>query len=121
MAINFPDIHPIAFQFGPVVIRWYALAYITGLFGGLKYVEVLLKKRPPFDMPLFDKTALEDLFSYVAFGVILGGRLGYILFYKPSYYLANPEAVFKLWQGGMSFHGGLLGVIIAIIIFIRRA
>jgi phosphatidylglycerol:prolipoprotein diacylglycerol transferase len=117
MAINFPDIDPVAFQIGPVIIRWYALAYITGLFGGLKYVEILLNKRPSVLTPSFNKQHLEDLFSYVAFGVIIGGRLGYVLFYKPSYYLNNPEHILKLWEGGMSFHGGLLGVIIGVMLF----
>jgi phosphatidylglycerol:prolipoprotein diacylglycerol transferase len=121
MAINFPDIDPIALQVGPIIIRWYALAYITGLFGGLKYVDILLQKRPPTgDMFLFNKKSLDDLFGFVAFGVILGGRLGYVLFYKPSYYFDNPSNILKLWEGGMSFHGGLLGVIIGVIIFAHR-
>lgn len=121
MAINFPDINPIALQIGPIIIRWYALAYITGLFGGLKYVDILLQKRPPSnDMSLFDKKSLDDLFGFVAFGVILGGRLGYVLFYKPSYYFDNLGNILKLWEGGMSFHGGLLGVIIGVIIFAHR-
>ncbi len=120
MAINFPNIEPIAFQLGPLIIRWYALAYIAGLFGGLKYVETLLSKRPALAMPSFDTKSLDSLFNFVAFGVIFGGRLGYVLFYKPSYYFSNPENILKLWQGGMSFHGGLLGVIIAIIIFAHR-
>jgi phosphatidylglycerol---prolipoprotein diacylglyceryl transferase len=120
MAINFPNIEPIALQIGPLVIRWYALAYIAGLFGGLKYVETLLSKRPALAMPFFDTKSLDSLFNFVAFGVIFGGRLGYVLFYKPSYYFGNPENILKLWQGGMSFHGGLLGVIIAIIIFAYR-
>lgn len=120
MAINFPNIEPIAFQLGPLIIRWYALAYIAGLFGGLKYVETLLSKRPALAMPSFDTKSLDSLFNYVAFGVIFGGRLGYVLFYKPSYYVNNPENIMKLWQGGMAFHGGLLGVIIAIIIFAYR-
>lgn len=121
MAINFPDIQPIALQIGPLIIRWYALAYIIGLFGGLKYVDILLKKRPlSDDMALFNKKSLDDLFGFVAFGVIIGGRLGYVLFYKPSYYFANPINIVKLWEGGMSFHGGLLGVIIAVLIFSYR-
>ena len=120
MAFDFPNIDPIALQIGPLIIRWYALAYIAGLFGGLQYVTLLLKKRPPLHMPSFDKKSLEDLFSYVALGVILGGRLGYVLFYKPDYYFLNPIDILKVWQGGMSFHGGLLGVIIGIIIFASR-
>lgn len=120
MAINFPQIDPVAFEVGPIVIRWYALAYIAGLFGGLQYVSYFLKKHPPKDMPNLNLKTLEDLFSYVALGVILGGRLGYVLFYKPSYYFAHPLEILKVWEGGMSFHGGLLGVIIAVLIFAYR-
>jgi len=120
MAITFPNIDPVIFAIGPIAIRWYALAYIAGLFGGLKYVEILLTKKPAYHMPNFNKATLEDLFSYIALGVILGGRLGYVLFYKPSFYFANPAEILKVWQGGMSFHGGLLGVIIGIIIFSYR-
>lgn len=124
MAIDFPQIDPVALEIGPIVIRWYALAYIAGLFGGLHYVSGLLKKYPPQDinksMEGFNSKTLEDLFSYVALGVILGGRLGYVFFYKPSYYLSNPIEIFKVWEGGMSFHGGLLGVIIAILLFAYR-
>jgi phosphatidylglycerol:prolipoprotein diacylglycerol transferase len=120
MAINFPQIDPIALQIGPVIIRWYALAYIAGLFGGLHYVNVLLRKRPCSFMPDFITQTLDDLFTYVAFGVIIGGRLGYVLFYKPSYYFSNPDGILKVWEGGMSFHGGLLGVIAGVILFSYR-
>ena len=96
---------PIALKVGPIVVRWYALAYIAGLFLGWRYCALLLK-RGPFVMEL---QQLEDLFFYVTIGVIIGGRLGYVLFYNPGYFLqpaGNPNG----WRGGMSFHGGLLGV-----------
>ena len=120
MAITFPNIDPVAFQFSFITIRWYALAYIAGLFGGLKYINILLVKKPCLKMPRFDKNAIDNLFSYVAFGVLIGGRLGYVLFYKLSYYLSNPITIFKLWEGGMSFHGGLIGVMIGVIIYAYR-
>jgi phosphatidylglycerol:prolipoprotein diacylglycerol transferase len=120
MSLNFPNIDPVILEIGPFVIRWYALAYIIGLFGGLKYVEILLYKRPSPLLKNFNKLSVENLFTYTALGVILGGRIGYVLFYKPSYYLINPIDILKVWQGGMSFHGGLLGVIIGILIFSYR-
>ena len=119
MAITFPDITPEIFTIGGFSLRWYALAYIAGLFGGLKYAEYLIQKSPPV-ISHFTKKLLEDLFTYVAIGVILGGRLGYVLFYKLDYYLQNPEQILQLWNGGMSFHGGLLGVIIGVLIFAYR-
>lgn len=118
MAITFPNIDPVIFQIGFFSVRWYALAYIVGLFGGLKYVEHLIAKRPVIQN--FTKNDVESLFTYVALGVILGGRFGYVLFYKFSYYLDNPSHILRVWEGGMSFHGGLLGVMIAIILFARK-
>ena len=97
---------PIALKVGPIVVRWYALAYIAGLFLGWRYCALLLK-RGPFVMEL---QQLEDLFFYVTIGVIIGGRLGYVLFYNPGYFFYNPLEILMIWRGGMSFHGGLLGV-----------
>lgn len=114
--IPFPDIDPIAISIGPLAIRWYALAYIAGLMLGWRYVLYLARKRPV----RIGANAVDDLLVWVAFGVILGGRLGYILFYRPDFYFANPVEIVKVWQGGMSFHGGLLGVIVAMILFARH-
>lgn len=119
MAITFPAIDPILFEIGPLAVRWYALSYIAGLFLGLKYVEKLITQYAPNNQN-FTLQSIEDLFAYVAFGVILGGRFGYVFFYKFDYYISNPVEIFQVWQGGMSFHGGLLGVIIAILIFAMR-
>ena len=116
-ALVFPAIDPILIQIGPIAIRWYALAYIGGLFAGLTYIRWQVKKPPA----LMTQAQVEDLFLWVLGGVILGGRLGYVLFYKPVTYLANPLSIFKTWEGGMSFHGGLVGVIIAILLFARHA
>ena len=119
MALTFPALDPVLFEVGPIAIRWYALSYIAGLFLGLKYVERLIKHFPPENENL-TLPSIEDLFAYVALGVILGGRIGYVAFYKFDYYMAHPSEILQVWQGGMSFHGGLVGVIIAIIIFAVR-
>lgn len=119
MALTFPALDPVLFEIGPLAVRWYALSYIAGLFLGLKYVETLITKYKPADENLTLKS-IEDLFAYVAFGVILGGRFGYVFFYKFDHYITNPAEILQVWQGGMSFHGGLLGVILAIILFSMR-
>lgn len=116
MGLPFPDIDPVAIHIGPLAIRWYALAYIAGLLGGWTYLRWLVR-RPPKAMTV---EQVDDLLVWVTLGVVLGGRLGYVLFYKPGYYLANPGDIVAVWQGGMSFHGGLLGVIIALFLFCRR-
>jgi phosphatidylglycerol:prolipoprotein diacylglycerol transferase len=116
MALPFPNIDPAIVRIGPIAIRWYALAYIAGLIGGWKYTRWLVTK-PPFAMTL---EQVDDFLMWATLGVVLGGRLGYVLFYKPLYYLANPLDALMVWQGGMSFHGGALGVIIAVIIFAKR-
>jgi phosphatidylglycerol:prolipoprotein diacylglycerol transferase len=115
-----PQFDPIAIQLGPLAIRWYGLMYLIafGLFFTLGRYRL---RQPMFagqsGMSVRD---LEDLLFYGALGVVLGGRLGYVLFYKPDYYLAHPLEVFAVWQGGMAFHGGLLGVIAATLVLCRR-
>ncbi|CAA7623561.1 prolipoprotein diacylglyceryl transferase [Magnetospirillum sp. UT-4] len=116
LAIAYPHIDPIAIALGPVVIRWYAIAYIAGLVLGWRYVK-FMSARPPHAMREPD---VDDFLVWATLGVVLGGRLGYVLFYKPLYYLNHPAEIFMLWQGGMAFHGGALGVILAIIVFARR-
>ena len=116
LAIPFPAIDPVLIEIGPFAIRWYALAYIAGLVGGWRYCRWLAKQPPKRLTP----EAMDDFLIWATLGVVLGGRLGYILFYKPGYYLANPAEILFVWQGGMSFHGGLLGVLVAIILFARR-
>jgi phosphatidylglycerol---prolipoprotein diacylglyceryl transferase len=116
----FPAIDPIALQIGPVAIRWYALAYIAGLFGGLYYAKKLATaarlwgaiKRPA-------SLDLDDLLLWATLGVIAGGRLAYVTFYEPTRFLAKPIEVFAIWSGGMSFHGGLAGATLAIFLFAR--
>ena len=115
LAIPFPDIDPVAFEIGPLVVRWYALAYIAGILAGWKYCQ-WLNRRPA---GLVAQTALDDFLAWAVLGIILGGRLGYVLFYQPGHFLANPLAVLEVWRGGMSFHGGLVGTIVAMILFAR--
>ena len=111
-----PDIDPVALQIGPVSVRWYGLMYVLAftLFVGLGRLRLERPNRP------FAVKELDDLLVYGVLGVVLGGRLGYVLFYKPAAYLADPISVFKVWEGGMSFHGGLLGVALSLLLFAQR-
>jgi phosphatidylglycerol---prolipoprotein diacylglyceryl transferase len=106
---------PIAVALGPFVIRWYALAYIAGLLIGWRYCLVLAD-RPP---RLVERRDIDDFLVWATLGVVLGGRIGYVLFYQPGYYLQHPIEALYLWHGGMSFHGGALGVTLAILLFTR--
>lgn len=116
LALTFPSIDPVAIEIGPFAVRWYALAYIAGILLGWRYA-IHLAARPPVFM---SREAIDDFIVWVTLGIILGGRLGYVLFYKPMHYLANPLEALYVWQGGMSFHGGLIGVLAAIWLFARR-
>ena len=116
MALPYPHIDPIALEIGPLIIRWYALAYLAGLLLGWWQMRRQVR-RPPF---LMTETRVDDLLVWMTFGIILGGRLGYVLFYNFSYYISDPLAIFVLWKGGMSFHGGALGVIVVMWLFSRR-
>jgi phosphatidylglycerol:prolipoprotein diacylglycerol transferase len=113
--IPFPDINPVAVSFGPFAIRWYALAYIAGLIIGWRYC-LALAGRPPY---LVRRQDVDDFLVWATLGVVLGGRIGYVLFYNPGYYVAHPLQAFYVWHGGMSFHGGAIGVTIALILFTR--
>ncbi len=111
-----PEFDPIAFHVGPIAVRWYGLMYLVGfvlfvVLGKHRARQNLLTGWHPRDV--------DDMLLYGVFGVILGGRLGYVLFYKPLYYLANPLEILSVWQGGMSFHGGFLGVLVALWFFAR--
>ena len=114
-AIPFPAINPIAISLGPFAIRWYALAYIVGLLIGWRYC-LALAARPPH---LVERQDVDDFLVWATLGVVLGGRIGYVLFYKPGYYIYHPVEALYVWHGGMSFHGGAIGVTIAIILFTR--
>ncbi|MBS0549066.1 MAG: prolipoprotein diacylglyceryl transferase [Proteobacteria bacterium] len=116
LLIPYPEIDPVLIHLGPFAIRWYALAYIAGLVIGWRVMRRVCEQPPKILSP----EKIDDFLLWAALGVILGGRIGYVLFYKPSFFLANPLQIFTLWEGGMSFHGGLLGVIVAIITYALR-
>jgi phosphatidylglycerol---prolipoprotein diacylglyceryl transferase len=114
-AIVLPEINPIAFPIGPFEIHWYALAYVVGLLFAAWYLKrlVTFPKLWGAYAPTLNVQQVDDMFIWFLLGVIGGGRLGYVLLYKPAFYFANPLEIFKTWDGGMSFHGGFLGVVIA--------
>src|SRR5579864_716545 len=116
LLIPYPAIDPVLVQLGPFPIRWYALAYIAGLVLGWRIMRRVCVQPPA----LLSPAKIDDFLLWAALGVILGGRLGYVLFYKPSFFLQNLLQILTLWEGGMSFHGGLLGVITAILAFSLR-
>ncbi len=116
-AITFPAFDPIALDLGFFQIRWYALAYIGGLLLGWWYLRRLVADKWWPHGPPLTKVQAEDLVFYIMLGVVLGGRLGYVLFYKPSDYLHDPLQILQVWHGGMSFHGGLIGVTTVIIVY----
>ena len=115
-AILFPAFDPVAIAIGPVVIRWYALAYIAGIVIAWQVARRLVTRPPVAGTP----EAMDDFVTWATLGIILGGRLGYVLFYRPDILVTAPWEVLYLWHGGMSFHGGALGVIIAIAWFAHR-
>ena len=116
LALPFPAIDPVLIAIGPFAIRWYALAYIAGIVLGWRLVRRLVQ-RPGWALT---PEAIDDLVFYVTLGVILGGRIGYVLFYQPGHYLTQPLDMLAVWRGGMSFHGGLIGVLVATFLFARR-
>lgn len=125
-ALDFPPISPEIFSISvlgfDLALRWYALAYIVGIIIGYRFV-VMASRAPHLwagNAPPMTRTELDDLLFWLILGVIIGGRLGFVLFYKPSQYIANPLEIVQLWKGGMAFHGGLLGVVIAAWIFTLR-
>lgn len=111
--IAYPDIDPEILRIGPIVLRWYSLAYIGGILLAWMMIGRMVQKTGDF----LSKIELEDLIVWAAMGVIIGGRLGYVLFYNPSYYLLHPLQALYVWEGGMSFHGGAAGVILMLIFF----
>ena len=121
-ALPFPLLNPIAFQIGPFAVHWYALAYVVGLLFATWYMKrlVTFPKLWGATRPTLTTEQVDDLFLWFLIGVIGGGRLGYVLLYKPLFYLSHPLEIFKTWDGGMSFHGGFLGVIIACWLWGRR-
>jgi phosphatidylglycerol---prolipoprotein diacylglyceryl transferase len=119
--LPFPHFNPVALQIGPVAIRWYALAYVAGILLGWRYAVALVKNLRIWrgTAPTADEKQVDDYVLWVAIGVVGGGRLGSILFYDTSVIWTDPLEILKPWHGGMSFHGGLIGVTIAILLFAR--
>ena len=114
-----PHIDPVALQLGPLAIHWYGLTYLAA-FGLFYWLGIRRLGHLPFsNLPVWQKRDVEDILFLGVLGVVLGGRFGYCLFYKPAYYLTNPLEIMAIWQGGMSFHGGLLGVMLAMVWFAR--
>lgn len=120
--LPFPPVDPVLFEIGPFAVRWYALAYIAGLLFASWYMKRLVSNarlwgsvKPSMTVPQVD-----DFFLWSLLGVVLGGRLGYVLFYKPLHYLAHPGEILMMWDGGMSFHGGFLGVVAVSYLYGRR-
>ena len=121
-ALPFPNFDPVLISIGPLAIRWYALAYIFGILLGWLYARMLIRNdalwggRAPLTVTNFD-----DFIVWVTLGIILGGRLGYVLFYNPAHFAANPLEILQVWGGGMSFHGGFAGCVAAVLVFARSA
>jgi phosphatidylglycerol:prolipoprotein diacylglycerol transferase len=118
LTIAFPEFDPVAISIGPLAIRWYALAYIVGIVFGWIYARSLLKSEKLWDGPApITPVQIDDFILWVTLGIILGGRTGYVLFYNPAFFIQHPAAILKLWEGGMSFHGGFLGCVAAVMLF----
>lgn len=114
--IPFPQIDPVAFSLFGLQVHWYGLAYVAAFFAAMLYLTWQARRYPG---PL-TKEQIDNLFMWGVLGVIIGGRLGYTLFYNPGFYLSNPAQILHVWEGGMSYHGGLIGVIISILWFARK-
>jgi phosphatidylglycerol:prolipoprotein diacylglycerol transferase len=120
LTIAFPIFNPIAISIGPIAIRWYALAYIGGIVLGWIYARSLIRKDRLWGGPApITLLQMDDFILWVTVGIILGGRTGYVLFYNLPFFIQHPAEIFELWKGGMSFHGGFLGCVTAVILFCR--
>ena len=122
LAIPYPAIDPVALRLGPLTVKWYGLAYMAGLLLGWLYIKHLLGSQRlwPAGKAPFAPEKADDLLLFMTLGVLLGGRLGYVLFYEPRFFLSHPLEIPAVWNGGMSFHGALIGSVIATIAFARR-
>ena len=121
LAIPFPAIDPVLLRIGPFALRWYALAYIAGILIGWFYARAMIRTPRLWGGPAPLTVAdYDDFILWVTLGIILGGRLGFILFYNAPYFLSHPLDIFKLWEGGMSFHGGFTGCVLAVVLFARH-
>ena len=121
LVLPFPAFDPVLVNIGPLAIRWYALAYIFGILLGWWYARLLIRNETLWGgKPPLSTLDYDDFVLWVTFGIILGGRIGYVLFYNLPYFAAHPLEALQLWHGGMSFHGGFAGCVIAVVLFARR-
>jgi phosphatidylglycerol---prolipoprotein diacylglyceryl transferase len=119
--IPYPAINPILISIGPFAVRWYALAYIVGIIAGWFYARAIIASEKLWGGPApFSVLDFDDFVVWITLGIILGGRIGYVLFYNLPFFMANPLQVFELWTGGMSFHGGVTGCAVAVVLFALR-
>jgi phosphatidylglycerol:prolipoprotein diacylglycerol transferase len=120
-AISFPTIDPVLISFGPFAVRWYALAYIVGILLGWLYARAIIRRDELWASPVpMTVNDYDDFVLWVTLGIILGGRIGYVLFYNLPHFLEHPLEIIQLWKGGMSFHGGFIGCVLAVVLFARR-
>lgn len=122
LAIPYPHIDPVALEIGPIAVRWYGLAYAAGLIIGWLYIKRLIADARLWgsDGPVMSPEDVDELLLWMAAGVVIGGRLGHVLFYEPAFYFENPLQILAIWRGGMAFHGGFLGSALALFLFARR-
>src|ERR1039457_2904827 len=121
LTITFPVFDPIAIAIGPIAIRWYALAYIGGIVLGWIYARSLIRNDRLWSGPApISLPQMDDFILWVTLGIILGGRTGYVLFYNLPHFAAHPIEIVQLWNGGMSFHGGFTGCVVAVVLFARH-
>ena len=120
--LAYPNIDPVFLQIGPIALHWYGLAYVAGILCGWLYGRYLVANTRlwPNGVSPITKLQIDDMILYLVLGIVLGGRLGYVLFYNPLQYLADPLTVFSVWDGGMAFHGGLVGVTLALVLLCRQ-
>ena len=114
------NLDPIIFQFGFLSIRWYSLAYILGILLGWYYGKKILVNRQKIEKNEFEIKEFDNLITYLILSIIIGGRIGYVFFYNFEYYLQNPSDIVKIWEGGMSFHGALIGIIVGTVLFFKK-
>jgi phosphatidylglycerol:prolipoprotein diacylglycerol transferase len=121
LALPFPNLDPVLIQIGPFAIRWYALAYIAGILIGWLYARAIIRNERYWGGPApMTGADYDDFIVWVTLGIILGGRLGYVVVYSPAYFAAHPLEIIQLWNGGMSFHGGFAGCIAAVVLFAKK-
>ncbi|MBA2126938.1 prolipoprotein diacylglyceryl transferase [Hyphomicrobium methylovorum] len=119
--LTYPNIDPIAFEWGPISIKWYGIAYLAGLMLGWLYIRRLITTPKLWygDKPPLTLERIDDLLIYMTIGIIVGGRLGQVFLYDPEYYYANPVEIFQVWKGGMSFHGAVIAIALLLVLFAK--